>query len=137
MKGYAIEEVFSADELALYEKARQLMELAPYKINDEEVRCHEVVRAVALKLDLSPLQVVDGWYGLCDHSWLWTKVWKPFTRPPTALDVYSVGRHPLVQLVDTSSGSLPFDYSRGDPRKDIKNDVVVALLESFAGWVPP
>ena len=107
-----------------------------------ELRCHELARAVAHVLDL-PVQ--DGSHGLVDHSWLWTGT---RTAPGNILDVYCVGRLPMVQLVhadfkpghfrgglvpylyrwDTTSGS---NQGFGTWRTDIDHGVVDSLVHRF------
>jgi hypothetical protein len=127
MIGYAEQEVFSEDEQALLARAIQLVKLAPYEIDGEAVRCHELARAVAAHLRLT---VADGWFGMVDHSWCWCQRFRPGFGPlPNILDVYAPGRLPQVMLVDSSSTWLPRDYKLGDRRRDIRRPVIRRLFE--------
>ena len=100
----------------------------PHDLNGEWVRCHEVARVVATSLDL---QMTDGFYGMADHSWIWTSEIRPFETPPNILDVYCPGRLPQVQLIH-SSNYLPFEYRKGPARDDVRQDVI-EYLQSFTG----
>lgn len=131
MKGYAAREVFSAREKQLLNDAQALVDIVPYELGGEPVRCHELARAVGaiLKLD-----VMDGHFGFVEHSWLWTDPFPaqpcgPSWGLPNVLDVYVPGVLPQVQLVDTSA-SLPHRYSPR-PIKDlvIRGDIVDLLVD--------
>jgi hypothetical protein len=133
MRGYAETDVFSEHELDLLVRAREVVAVLPSESFGEPVRCHELAHAVAWVLSPSfELEVADGWYGMIQHSWLWTqklervdgKALGPF---PNILDVYVPGRLPQVQLVHVST-ALPFEYRRGDPRDDIRKDVIEHLV---------
>jgi hypothetical protein len=93
----------------------------------DDVRCHELARALAVFFD-GGWVVVDGKYGSVDHSWLVPLAYK--TR--TVLDPYAVWRVPMVQLVDTSP-LLPEHglYKPGTYRMDIQNGVVTKLIQFF------
>jgi hypothetical protein len=132
VKSYSWHEVFSPDEMKLYQRAVELVAAAPYAINGELVRCHELARAVATCLDLSDAHVCDGLYGSVDHSWLWTKPPPAiFARwNPSILDVYAPGVHPQVVLVDWYNHR---DYRRGEPRKDIRQGIVRELVKLLGG----
>ncbi len=132
MKGYAAAEIFSACELQFLARAQRLVELAPHELDGKLVRCHELARAVGSVLDLV---TVDGWYGMADHSWLCTTPPREFDTPPNILDVYAPGRLPQVQLVHSTT-HLPFEYRRGDWRKDIRFDVIEELERRFNGEKP-
>ena len=133
MLGYAETDVFSGAELALLRSAEQIVRRLPAECCGEAVRCHELVRVVRHLLPLSEIEVCDGWYGMVEHSWLWTKIPErveghllgPF---PNILDVYAPGRVPQVQLVHNTS-ALPFEYRRGDPRVDVRGGVIYKLVE--------
>jgi hypothetical protein len=132
MIGYAEREIFTQRELQVLEKADQLVQLAPYELQGDEVRCHELARAVG---QLLKLHVVDGWYGHVSHSWLWLEPLVECGFPrlvPRILDCYCPGRLPQVQLVDCST-VLPFEYRRGDSRIDIRHHVVHELVEMMRG----
>ena len=122
-QGYAYQEVFTARERAFYKKACELVACVPYEWDGSPVRCHELVRAVARFTDLT---YTDGYYGMCEHSWLWLKPLEELSSLPRILDVYTPGRIPQVQLVDPST-HLPFEYRRGPPRDDIKDYMVTEL----------
>lgn len=129
MKGYAYEEVFTAEERKLQARAAKLVAKAPYLFGGSHVRCHELARAVAKVLGLKNA-VCDGWFGMVEHTWLWTTPHQPLAFLPNVLDVYRPGCHPQVVLVHTSS-TLPFDYRRGDKRKDIDPIVVDRLVAAM------
>lgn len=102
------------------------------------VRCHELVRAVC-KLPLPnglDAQVQDGTFGLVDHSWLYLFI--EGRRWGSVLDVYSVGRLPMVQLVDIGPTTMHHAlYHSGPDRKDIDEERVVILhsdLRQVWGW---
>lgn len=101
MRGYAETEVFDPAEIRLFRTAQQAVDCLPDMPN---LRCHEVARAVSRVLKL---KVVDGWYGAVDHSWLEVPRSKGF---PLILDLYAVGRVPMVQLLDV--GWLHPDYDQ-------------------------
>lgn len=127
MIGYSERDIFAKWECSLRSAAERYIEAVPYELDGEVVRCHELARAVGQMLDL---EVADGWYGMIDHSWLWTR--KPKRSffadgVPNILDVYAVGRLPMVQLV-SSSPHLPYEYRRGDARKDVRQIVVDDLV---------
>ena len=98
MRGYAETEIFVQEELELFADATRMVALLGERLSladQAKVRCHELARAVGRVLEL-PVQ--DGKYGGAQHSWLVTA-----QRPDRShiLDVYVVGRLPMVQLVDT------------------------------------
>jgi len=126
MIGYAEQEIFSDAEQALLGRATQLVKLAPYEIDGETVRCHELARAVAAHLRLT---VADGWFGMVEHSWCWCQRFRPgYGSVPSILDVYAPGRLPQVLLIG-SSVWLPQDYKLGDRRRDIRRPVIRRLFE--------
>ena len=132
MRTYVETEVFSRAELALFRRATAIVRRLPGKLGAGYVRCHEVARALQRLLGLHKSCVADGWYGMVDHSWLWTTPREPLSPPPNVLDVYAVGRLPPVVLVSSSSW-LPFEYRRGDMRKDIDLAVVRKLVNFGKG----
>ena len=136
MKSYAEWELFDARELALLEQATQLVAQAPGSFDGQFVRCHELARAVGLRLDLL---VCDGAFGFVEHTWLWTCPpdanligQAPPWMLPNILDVYVPGSLPQVQLVHQSTG-LPARYRSDSPREDVRQDVVMALLRGWEG----
>lgn len=140
MKSWSEKEIFSKEELQLFNRATRLVNAL--EVEDlAEVRCHELARAVAHVLnDAAPgidVHVQDGYYGFVDHSWIWTtrpdpsRIITPRLGLPNILDVYSVGRLPLVQLVDCQHPQLPhvgWAYRPGELRKDIQHGVLGTLI---------
>lgn len=89
---------------------------------DTFLRCHEVARTVHRLLgDLGSFEVVDGHYGPYEHSWLASRPLK------TILDVYAIGRQPIVQIVDPFLVSA-IDYRPGPKRDDIRESVIRHLI---------
>jgi hypothetical protein len=134
MIGYAAREIFTEQEGDLLAKAEGLVDVAPYELEGDLVRCHELARAVGRILDL---QYCDGWFGMIDHSWLWTRPPRLIDGffadgVPNVLDVYAPGRLPQVVLV-ASSPHLPYEYRRGDGRSDVRAPTVEALIELMRG----
>lgn len=93
------------------------------------LRCHEVARvAQRLMGHVGEWEVVDGHYGPYEHSWLASRKMKMI------LDVYTIGRHPVVQVVD------PYliygaKYREGAEREDIRWEVIEHLL--YGGYPKP
>lgn len=130
MKSYAETDVFCGYERNLLARAERAVDACPRLVDGKEVRCHELVRAVGFCLDLPAACVADGWYGMVEHSWLWTQAFEKYTGLPNVLDVYVTGRLPQVQLVH-STPILPFEYRRGDLRRDIRKPVIRLLVEAI------
>jgi hypothetical protein len=122
--GEAYRSGFLLREIKVFDLACTLISKVPYDVLGSVVRCHEMVRAASVILDLT---FEDGFYGMVDHSWLWLEPRQPMSQPPRILDVYVPGRVPQVQLVDTCS-RLPWEYRRGDPRTDINKPMVAELI---------
>lgn len=104
MRSYAENTVFSQLEQVAWRTATQLVDGLNRCLSVQEqegLRCHELARAVAHALGEGDVEVVDGYYGYVNHSWLRFKA-----QPTHLLDVYAVGRMPMVQLVD-AEGLLP------------------------------
>jgi hypothetical protein len=127
VRSYA-EAVLSERDKGLLRRAEALVASLPDEATPGEVRCHELARAVGRVLGL-PVQ--DGRYGMVEHSWLWTE--EPRGRQPNVIDVYAVGRLPMVQLVDMGH-FLPENrsYVPGPERDDVRGDVVDLLVESMS-----
>jgi hypothetical protein len=125
---YAQRECFTPQEVELWKRATEIVAKLPHFVEDDEVRCHEVARVVG---GILKLPWADGWYGMAEHSWLWTRAWEPLSPMPNVLDVYAVGRLPPVILVHSST-HLPFEYRRGDSRKDTRVGVVHTLMKIAA-----
>jgi len=118
---------FKDQEIEYLERTQRLVKLVPYELDSKVVRCHELARAIAKLLGLT---FEDGYYGMVEHSWVWTRPREPFEPPSNILDPYTPGRLPQVQLVHSST-MLPFEYRRGDPRKDIDQEMVDSLVQIF------
>lgn len=103
--------------------ADALVRKMPFEIADERVRCHEVARVVGRCLD--GWEIADGHWGPYEHSWLVS----PSLR--MILDVYAIGRLPLVQIVE------PFaiygaDYREGPERTDIRHGTIESLCSTVS-----
>lgn len=130
--------MFTFSERQLLERATALVaKVADEAMESELIRCHELARAVG---DVLHLPVVDGKFGSVEHSWLLTcrlpnKPTGGFVRRPSILDVYSVGRLPMVQLVDIAHWGLNMHrcYVSGEFRRDVKAEVVERLLCQMRG----
>lgn len=150
MIGYAEREIHAGRAHRLYEQAAHLVDfyvptwwkrpegskwVNGWAQDCDELRCHELARAVALVLDL---EIVDGHYGRVEHSWLLTPIeWaRDSGRPQAILDVYVPGRLPMVALIDPHF-ALPeaAGYKPGELRQDIKHDLVDALVAQL--WQAP
>ena len=109
----------------------------------EEIRCHELARAVAKALTrpdrflwagAQRLVVEDGRFcpwptgPAIEHSWI--EISDKGKLKFALLDVYAIGRMPQVQLIDGASGlhRLTASYYLGPKRDDIRHDVVEWLL---------
>lgn len=131
MLGYSYTNVFTQFEINFYKRAVELVEKIPERVNNELVRCHEVARVVGTILGLP---VTDGKYGSVDHSWCWVSPDLDGERPGNILDVYSIARLPVVQLVGfgipgvecISNRSLYVPYPF--PRKDINQTTVDTII---------
>jgi hypothetical protein len=131
MRGYGETVHFSALEQSLLKKAQLLVNAVPAEFppgigldkKERVVRCHELARAVGLILSLP---VIDGVYGIVDHSWLEIATRKQLT----VLDVYVPGGLPAVQLVDVSNLFLPKikAYTARERRTDIRQKVLAELV---------
>lgn len=149
MKGYSQRVIFDERKQNLLLAATRLVEhafaspvlereLANWASPWNEVRCHELARAVGRVLVL-PVQ--DGYYGFVDHSWLWTEEIDP-EGPlndrlgfPDILDVYAVGSLPMVRLVSARHTALPhvgWSYRPSvRPRDDVSEEVVKHMIRAM------
>lgn len=84
-----------------------------------ELRCHELARAVRLILsdEIVPV-VVDGKCGPVEHSWL-------RFSDGVIIDPYVPGRLPAVQIVDSL---VAIAYRPGPMRDDIQQSIVDRLV---------
>jgi len=103
------------------------MRLACVRSWGNELRCHELARAILSILDEDPinLEVVDGHCGPVEHSWL-------RYGDGLIIDAYAPGRLPAVQIVDPLVGS---GYRPGPERRDIRHAVVARLVAEMRGVV--
>lgn len=135
MRGYSwTDKVFEMTELFAFDRVSVVMRKLPERDRSgEPLRCHEIARAMRRVLSAAPGQedwiTVDGQYGPIDHTWL---VRPRSGRAPVILDVYAVGRLPLVQLVlaHVNLGSL---YRPGAPRVDIRSEVIEDIVREAIG----
>lgn len=118
MRGYSAEKVFSPRAQIMRGRAAEIVTILP-----EGLRCHEVARIIHIKLDNVGI-VVDGHYGMVDHTWL---VIPNYTDSEVILDCYTVGRLPPVQLVTMDVG-LGVDYRPGPERTDIKFSTIRRIV---------
>jgi Bacterial dnaA protein helix-turn-helix len=88
-----------------------------------ELRCHELARAVHGVVADDTLTVEDGLCGPVEHSWL------RFTDGQI-LDAYVPGRHPSVQIIDAIVGAM---YRQGSARTDICQPIVDRLIAEMGG----
>ena len=121
MRSYSETNVFSSSEVEALQRATRLVVAIPTRIGGPLLRCHEVARVVGRILDLD---VQDGHYGAVEHSWVYTE------NARSILDVYAVGRLPMVQLVDARA-LLPTGraYYPGPTRDDIDETAVRELVQ--------
>lgn len=121
MRSYSEREVFSEPALLALRIATEYVEYLSDARASDEIRCHELARAVRPYL-WDAWVVADGKFGIVEHSWL-----EMVDRHDLViLDVYSVGRFPMVQLVHASE-KLGMPYVAGPYRGDIRADVLVEL----------
>jgi hypothetical protein len=121
METYSQREVFGTSDFIYYRKARRFVQRMPsYGSRGEQLRCHEVARAVVRVVGL-PLEFVrDGYYELaCQHSWI-------VLPSGHVLDAYAVGRHPPVQLVAVVT-TLPKRFN--------ERDIGVVVDERTVSWL--
>lgn len=144
MEGYALSSkdgrLFTLVEVAAFDHATEMIagldegEIPVRRLGASGLlRCHELARGVAEVLKRRGLvgwTVVDGLYGLVDHSWL-------VSERGNILDVYAIAALPMVQLVNTGCAGVRRPrqgypgYREGEPRTDILEDVVQWLVEEL------
>jgi hypothetical protein len=88
-----------------------------------ELRCHELARAVHAVVADRTLTVVDGHCGPVEHSWL-------RFSDGLIIDAYVPGRLPSVQIVDSIVGAM---YRPGPARTDIGQSIVDRLVTEMGG----
>lgn len=122
MNGYSAKKVFDEPEQMLLKGVSDLIQALP---DDDSLRCHELARAVG---KFFKLEVIDGHYGLVEHSWCMTPDRK-------FLDCYAIGSLPQVQIVSPHVPGIS-TYKRGSPRSDINEEKVKELLLFFTKGLP-
>ena len=125
--GYAAHHVFSVRAQEAFGRATILVArvVEPF---GSVVRCHELARAVLLALEArggSPLVLQDGECAGVQHSWL--------VIDSAILDVYTVARLPMVQLVDVVTPTLQCRLYRCGPMRDDIDHAMVATLRKQMG----
>lgn len=131
MLGYSYTNVFTQQEIEFHKRATQIVEKIPETVNGALLRCHEVTRVIST---LIGLPYTDGKFGAVEHSWLWTSIERDGEYPGNILDVYCVGRLPMVQLVGYSIPGVEFISTRSlyscypFPRKDISLTTIDTIL---------
>ena len=114
---YAERACFQAPHLQALSRTQELIA----RVSDSwgnELRCHELARAVHRALSDSTIRVVDGHCGPVEHSWL-------CFSDGTILDPYAPGRLPAVQIVDAVVAS---SYRPGETRRDIRRSLLDRLV---------
>lgn len=134
MDSYAELEIFCQRDIDLFNRAVELVALVPgSKVDGEDIRCHELTRAVGSILKLPH---VDGKYNSVEHSWLLcVDNVLEMGGLRALLDVYAVGALPQVQLIDLRSwGPLRrAPYKEGPVRDDIRHHALEELLHYMRG----
>lgn len=129
MIGYTQQQVLSARAIGIFVRTTQAVAgLAEH----HKLRCHELARAVCIWLFQQSEHgvVVDGHFGIAEHSWLYLPEHKAI------LDPYAVGRLPMVQIISADAGIGTFvrDYkSDRTQRQDIDKQMVATLVVELAG----
>lgn len=139
MKSYAERQIFHVVAQAIWCDAVDIVR----RVSDRwgnEVRCHELARAALTALQAlnqtklneanATLGIVDGQLGAIEHTWL-TYTCKDAVAPRHfILDVYTPGRLPQVQLIDTHV-FIGRGYQPGEARKDINLELYAKLLREM------
>lgn len=142
MISYSATNVFPKPIQLAHERAGQIVEAIPDVLG---LRCHEVSRIVHGVLGHPRVDVLDGKYGpsyalklgpQIDHSWLTILSVSPVKM--FILDVYAIGRLPMVQLIDVNMGLGAMYHPVSGERPDIKTtlvaDVSRNLRTSLESW---
>lgn len=138
MRSYTEREIFGDASQALWADAVAIVDRIPSTWGNE-LRCHELTRAVRDLLRLRggswfvmlDVNVVDGNLWSIEHSWLVLTSARPSKLSKRIiLDVYCPGRMPQVQLIDDHF-AVSRGYEVGEPRTDIKHDIVQKLVGDF------
>lgn len=118
---YAVRACFCREHLRLLRCAEAHVERVSNAWGNE-LRCHELTRAVHEVIRGLSLIVVDGHCGVVEHSWL-------RFADGVILDVYVPGRLPAVQLVDPMIAA----YRPGPMRADIQQEIIDRLVREMRG----
>lgn len=131
MKGYSATQIFPKTVQEIYHRVCGIPPLIPDRDGGMLVRCHEVARIVA---ELFPrgVTVVDGFYQgphvmRAEHSWL------EVVNSSFILDVYAVGRLPLVQLIHAPPGTAHREAYKDTPYK--RDDIRTEFVQRTANWI--
>lgn len=119
---YAERSCFQPSQLSVFRRVQEVVA----RVSDSwgnELRCHELARAVHRVLGDSTISVVDGHCGPVEHSWL-------RFSDGTILDVYVPGRLPAVQVVDAIVGAA---YRPEEVRRDIRQRIVDQVVLELRG----
>lgn len=111
---YAERVCFHPSHLKLRSRVQTLVE----RVSDawgNELRCHELARAVHRVIGDSTIVVVDGHCGIVEHSWL-------RLGDGVIIDPYAPGRLPAVQVGG---------YRPGVARRDIRRSVISRLVNEM------
>jgi len=119
---YAERACFRVEHLRLLASVEALVARVPDAWGNE-LRCHELARAICRVVGDRALAVVDGHCGPVEHSWL-------RLSDGVILDAYAPGPLPAVQLVDPIVGAA---YRPGDPRTDIRRAIIEQLSREMRG----
>lgn len=144
MIGYSATKVFPEAAQIVRDRAEQIVLAVPEHM---QIRCHELARVVANVLAHPRISVIDGKYGppyprrdldphvdkiahcvgpKVEHSWL--TLFSAVPRPTMfVLDVYAVGRLPIVQLVEVGMGLGAMYHPADVYRNDIDRARVTEL----------
>lgn len=99
------ERLIPPEQIAIFHLVTE--QVAKLATRNDLGRCHELARAIG---QIHGLQVQDGYYGYVEHSWCWMTPWMEvelgYPLIPNLLDVYAVGKLPMVQLHDMQHASL-------------------------------
>ncbi len=137
MTPYVQREVFKAFDQVVWGRARRAVNAIGNEWGNE-LRCHELARAVHRLLDLPVLTVIDGQLGAIEHTWLELIVPVPEVDQAregrkarkAIIDVYTPGRLPQVQLIDPFPLMRPL-YEPGPVRTDVRLAIVEQLYQEM------
>lgn len=143
MTPYVQRDIFMAFEQVAFARANRLVGCVGSHWGNE-LRCHELTRAVHVVLDIGSARVVDGIIGVVEHSWI--EIGVPVAElerkrvdrgdnRKVILDVYCPGRLPQVQLIDPFVLLRPL-YKERKPRTDIRTEVVASLVGEMRKGIP-